>query len=69
MFDQRKLQAQMVLKGVKSEELAEAIGIDTTTYYRRLKNEGNFSRKEMQTIIEFLGIENPQEIFFAESDA
>lgn len=69
MFDQRKLQAQMALKGVNAKEVAEAIDINIATFYRRLNNNGNFTRTDIQKMINFLDIKNPDEIFFAESDA
>ena len=36
MFNRRKLQAQMVLKGMKASEVAEKMGIDPSTFYRKM---------------------------------
>ena len=65
MFDKRKFMAQMVLAGMSQKELAQAIGIDESTLYRKINNNGSFSRKEMNTIIDVLHIDDPTPIFFA----
>lgn len=65
MFNRRKLQAQMVLKGMKASEVAEKMGIDSSTFYRKMGNNGDFSRAEIQKIVEILEIEEPMDIFFA----
>ena len=65
MFNRRKLQAQMVLKGMKASEVAEKMGIDPSTFYRKMGNDGDFSRAEIQKIVEILEIEEPVDIFFA----
>ena len=66
MFDKRKFLAQMTLRGVSKKELAEKLGINGITLYRKINNDGFFTRKEINTMIEVLAIENPAEIFFAE---
>lgn len=69
MFNRKKLQAQMVLKGFNAEKLSSILGINTSTFYRKLGNDGDFSRKEIHIIIKTLEIENPMDIFFAEEVA
>ena len=66
VFDKRKFLAQMTLRDVSKKELAEKLGINEMTLYRKINNDGYFTRKEINTMIEFLAIENPAEIFFAE---
>lgn len=66
MFNEKLLKAQMVLKGVSNKELSEALGINESTLYRKIKADGNFNREEIKTIISVLDIENPYDIFFAE---
>lgn len=66
MFDRKKLQAQMVLKGINGSDLAKKIGISESTLYRKMGNNGDFSRKEIAKIISILEIENPEDIFFAD---
>lgn len=66
MFDERELKAQMVRRGVGQKELADALGIDPSTLYRKIKADGNFTRAEINTIVEFLRIDDPRAIFFAD---
>lgn len=65
MFDKRKFMAQMVLAGMTQKELAQKLGIDESTLYRKINDDGRFSRKEMNSIIEILQIKDPNPIFFA----
>lgn len=65
MFDRKRLQAQMVLKGITGRELAAKMGINETTLYRKMGNDGDFNRSEIQKIMLILDIEDPVDIFFA----
>lgn len=65
MFNQKKLKAQMVLKGMTVSELSKALDIDQSTFHRKMRNDGSFTREEINTIIQVLEIENPADIFFA----
>ena len=69
MFDRRKLQAQMVLKGYNVSQVAEMLGINSATMYRKLSNDGDFSRAEINQLIDILDIKDISGIFFAPSVA
>ena len=66
MFDVRRFKAQLVLKGVTGKMLAEKLHINESTLYRKINANGDFSREEINIMIEYLEIENPLEIFFAD---
>lgn len=68
MFDRRRLKAAMALAGVTATELAEAIGINSSTLYRKINADGDFTREEITKIASFLkiGAEQVRAIFFAE---
>ena len=66
MFDRKRLQAQMVLKGITGKELATKIGISETTLYRKMSDDGDFSRTEIKKIMTVLDIADPVPIFFTE---
>lgn len=68
-FDRRRLQAQMVLKGKNGKEVADKLKINEATFYRKMANDGDFTRTQIGTLIEFLDITNINEIFFAENVA
>lgn len=59
----------MVLKGINAKELSDALGINESTFYRKLNNNGDFSRAEIAKITEVLELENPISIFFADNSA
>ena len=64
MFNKNKFKAQLVLKGYTMKYVAEALGINVATIYRKVNADGDFSRKEINTLIDILEIQNPSEIFF-----
>ena len=59
----------MVLKGINGKELSEKLGINESTLYRKLNDNGNFSREEINKLINILDIDDPVAIFFAEEFA
>lgn len=66
MFNEREFNAQLARKGIKKTELAEYLGMTYTSLYRKIKEDGKFTREELAKIIDYLGIEDPTSIFFAE---
>ena len=69
MFDKRKFQAQMVLMGINGRKLSEMLNINESTLSRKLNDDGNFSREEINKLIEILHIDNPKDSFFADTIA
>ena len=66
MFNEREFNAQLARKGIKKAELAEYLGMTYTSLYRKIKEDGKFTREELAKIIDYLGIEDPTSIIFAE---
>lgn len=66
MFSENRFKAQMIIAGVKHSELAAFLGINSSTLYRKIKNDGDFSREEISKIVDILHIDDPKDIFFAE---
>ncbi len=64
MFDRNKFKAQMALNGIGGKELAEKMEMNESTLYRKIRDDGNFTRKEINNLISILHIENPNDIFF-----
>jgi transcriptional regulator with XRE-family HTH domain len=56
----------MVLKGITGKELASRIGISETTLYRKMSDDGDFSRTEIKKMMTVLDINDPVPIFFTE---
>ena len=67
MFRKELLKAKMVEKTINAETLADKLGINIATFYRKMNGESEFDRSELQLIKSILAI-NEQEmdaIFFA----
>lgn len=65
MFNQNKLKAQMVLKEMSAKDLSKALNINEATFYRKLRDDGRFTREEINIMIQVLEIKDPADIFFA----
>ena len=63
-----KLKAKIVENGMNVEELADIIGTNRATLYRKLNKTGRITIKEAARMKEALGMtaEEAQSIFFAE---
>lgn len=66
MFDERRFKAQLVLADVTMKELAVKLGINESTLYRKIKQDGAFTRDEINEMISILNISDPKDIFFAD---
>lgn len=67
MFDRNKFRAKIIESGLTIEKLANLLGINAATLYRKINGSSDFSRSEMQIIRQVLNM-SPQamdEIFFA----
>lgn len=71
-IDINYLKERMKAAGRTPDQAASAMGMNTATYYRKLKADGvKFTVDEMQRIIQFLNLteEDAARIFFAETVA
>lgn len=66
MFDEKRFKAQLVLSGITAKELATKLGINESTLYRKIRQDGAFTRDEINEMIKILGIRDPKDIFFAD---
>lgn len=67
MVNINKLKGKIIENGLTVETLADKIGIDRSTLYRRISSEGgDFSIKEADKIVSILGLtcEDANAIFF-----
>jgi DNA-binding CsgD family transcriptional regulator len=65
MFDKTEFRVQVTRSEKTYKEIAEYLGIDESTLWRKIQNDGSFTREEINKLINFLGIVNPEAIFFA----
>lgn len=66
MFNKSEFKAQVARSEKTYKEIAENLGIDESTLWRKIQNDGSFTRKEINKLIIILNIESPETIFFAE---
>lgn len=62
MVDVNKLRGKIVEKGFSQQELAQSIGIDRSTFYRKMKNNGDFSIGEVAEIAKVMQLSNEEAI-------
>lgn len=65
-----KLKARMVEKGVSAGEISEFMGINTVTFYRKIRH-NYFTVKDLSAISTILGLSNSDllDIFFEKEGA
>ena len=70
-MNSKLLKAQIIMCGKKMNDVANELGISKTAFYRKLKGETEFTRHEIEVIINYLGltIEKAVDIFFGEKVA
>ena len=62
------LKSQMVKNKINAESMSDKLGINITTFYRKLNGESEFTRQEMGVIKSLLCLskEDMDSIFFAQ---
>ena len=67
MFDEKQFRIKLISAGVTVKDIAQVIGINETTLYRKIKGITDFSRNEMFIIKTFLKLNSDEfeKIFFA----
>ncbi len=66
-FRPELLESEMVKKKMNPESLSNELGINPSTYYRKINGESEFNRQEMAIIRYVLGLssDDMDSIFFA----
>ncbi len=66
MFNKTEFKIASIRAGMTYKQIAEKLGIDESTLYRKINADGAFTRNEISEIIQMLDIKNPMDIFFDE---
>ncbi len=61
-----RLEYEMKIKGVGIDELCKKIGISRSAFYRKRNGLTEFTRDEIQRIVDYLDLDSPVGIFFDE---
>lgn len=67
MFNKNKLNAKIIEKGFSVQEIAKLLGINSSTLYRKMNSETDFTRNEIAMLREYLdfSLDEMNDIFFA----
>ena len=65
MFDKKEFDIELVRNEMNMSDLAIAIDIHPSTMYRKVEDNGDFTREEIEKITERLHLDSPMKIFFA----
>ena len=65
MFDKKECDIELVRNEMNMSDLAIAIDIHPSTMYRKVADNGDFTREEIEKITERLHLDSPMKIFFA----
>lgn len=63
MFDNKKLKAELVLKGVSNTELAKKLKMNNSTLSKKMNGKSEWNLGEIQEIGKIIGSEKLSEIF------
>lgn len=59
-----ELEIAMMKKGMNVASLAKTIGISRAALYKKINGHSEFTRSEIERIVEALGLNSPMGIFF-----
>ena len=65
-LDKNKLEKEMKLRGVTIEKMCSSIHMSRSAFYRKCNGISQFTQNEIQRIVDFLGLDSPMGIFFAD---
>lgn len=65
-MDKYKLEYEMKSKGVTIEKLCNDLKISRSAFYRKCNGKSEFTQGEIQKIVDYLGLDSPMGIFFAD---
>lgn len=66
-MDKIRLEYEIKKSGLTISKLCSLVGISKSAYYRKCNGTSEFRQKEIQKIIDVLGITTPVGIFFTEN--
>lgn len=64
-MDKALLEYEMNKKGKSISDMCNMLGISRSAFYRKCTGKSEFTMSEIKRIVDFLNIDSPVEIFFA----
>jgi hypothetical protein len=65
-MDKYKLEYEMKVRDITTEQLCHDLNISRSAFYRKCNGKTEFTLGEIKAIVEYLKLDSPMEIFFAE---
>lgn len=65
-MDKARLKYEMEKRGVSIEAMCRALKISRSAWARKCSGKSEFTLREIQAIVDYLGLDSPMGIFFAE---
>lgn len=65
-MDKYKLEYEMKSRGITVEKLCADIHISRSAFYRKCNGITQFTQGEIQSIVDYIGLDSPMGIFFAD---
>ena len=71
VFQKNEFKAEVVRRGLTLDDVAKGIGIDIATLHRKMNGNGDFYRKEIESVVSLLCLSGDDvlRIFFADKVA
>ena len=64
-MDKFKLEYEMKSRGITVGKLCKDLNFSRSAFYRKCNGKSEFTQSEIQSITDYLGLESPMGIFFA----
>lgn len=65
-MDKYRLEYEIKRRGITKNQFCNDIGISRSALFRKMNGKTEFTLSEIQRIIDYLHLDNPMEIFFAD---
>lgn len=65
-MDKYKLEYEMKSRGITIEKMCNDLKISRSAFYRKCNGISEFTQSEIQNIVDYIGLDSPMGIFFAE---
>lgn len=65
-MDKYKLEYEMKSRGITIEKLCTDIHMSRSAFYRKCNGLSQFTQGEIQSIVDYIGLDSPMGIFFVE---
>lgn len=65
-MDKYKLEYEMKSRGITIEKMCADIKMSRSAFYRKCNGISQFTQGEIQSIVDYIGLDSPMGIFFAE---